>query len=115
MKAKCRVESNRVFSTAVRNVATEDAMRKTTEGSIRQLSDNASILRGAIADTTKHQWIFEGDLNTDYVKRHLPKVLYSFIRWLLERLATSITAKMVRFATVHHHVLATSQNIMLSI
>ena len=54
MNVKRRNESDRVFSTAVRDEAMEDAKAKTTESSIRQLFDSASVLRYAIADKTKH-------------------------------------------------------------
>ena len=42
MKAKCRNESDRVFSTAVCDAAMEDAMAKTTESSLHHLFDSAS-------------------------------------------------------------------------
>ena len=90
----------------------EDAMAKTTESSIRQLFDSASILRGAIADKTKHPCIFEVELNTDDAEKYLPKALYAFISWLLQGPATSITTEMVRSVTIHRDVSAISQNVM---
>jgi len=110
MKAKCHSESDQIFSTAVRDAAMEGARLKTTESSIRQLFDSASILQGAIAD--KNPWIFERELNTDDAEKHVPKALYAFIRRLMEGPATSITTEMVRSATIHRDVLTISQNIM---
>jgi len=73
MKAKHRNELDRLFSTAVRD---EDPMAKTIESSIRQqLFDSASVLRGTIADKTKHPWTFEEELNTDDPEKPVLKVL----------------------------------------
>ncbi len=112
MKPKRRNESDRVFSTAKRDAAMEDAMTKTTESNIRQLFESASLLRSAIAVQTKCPWEFQGQLNTDDAEKHVPEALYAFIRWILEGPATSIEPETVRSATIHRDVLAISQNIM---
>ena len=112
MKAKRRNESDRVFSTAVRDAAVEDAMTKTNENNVQQLFESASVLRSTIDCQNKYPWQFEGELNTDDAEKHVPKALYAFLRWLLEGPATSIEPETMRSATIHRDVLTISQNIM---
>ncbi len=112
MKPKRRNESDRVFTTAVRDAAMEDAMSKSTEGDIRKLFESASILRAAITAQNKHPWEFKGELSKDDAEQNVPKALYAFIRWLVAGPAASIEAETVRSESIHRDVLAISQNIM---
>lgn len=113
MKSKRKNESDRVFTTAVRDAAIEDALEQSvTEEKIRHLFESASLLRGTISSQAKHPWQFEGELSTTDVEKHVPKLLYSFIRWLIEGPATGIQDGTVRSAGLHRDVLGISQNIM---
>ena len=44
MRSKRQNKSDRVFTTAIRYAAMEDAMARTTESDIRQLFEGASVL-----------------------------------------------------------------------
>ena len=112
MKSKRRNESDRVFTTAVRDAAMEDAMAKTTESDIRQLFESASVLRAAITAQNKHPWEFKGELSNEDAEQHVPKALSAFIRWLVAGPAANIETDTVRSATIHRDVLTISQNIM---
>lgn len=90
----------------------EDAIAKTSESDIRQLFKSATVLRGDIARQNKHPWEFDGQLSIDDAEKHVPKTLYTFIRWIIEGPATSIEAETLRSATIHRDVLAVSQRIM---
>jgi len=90
MKSKRRNESDRVFTTAVRDAAVEDAMAKTTESDIRQLFESASVLRAAITAQNKNPWEFRGELSNEDAEQHVPKALSAFIRWLVAGPAANI-------------------------
>lgn len=90
----------------------EDAMAKTTESSLHQLFDIASVLRAAIAGQTKNPWKFQGELTTEDAVENIPKALYAFVRWLIEGPVTTMETHSVRSATISRDVVAISQNIM---
>ena len=96
MKPKRRNESEQVFTTALRDVALEKIMTQSAERDIRQLFESASILRKAIENQTRHPWEFEGTLSASDAENHVPKILYSFIRWVLQGPIQSLQTEAVQ-------------------
>ncbi len=112
IQPKRRNESERVFSTSVRDAVIEDAM--TAEKDINHLFQSASILRKAIQEHRgKHPWKFDGSLSASDAEENVPNALYSFLRWVLNGPTKSLKTE-VRSTAVHNDVLSISQNIMYS-
>ena len=70
------------------------------------------FFRDAISAQTRQPWKFDVKLSTDDAESHVPKLLYTFIRWVVEGPTTKIQPESVRSAGVHSDVLAISQNIL---